>query len=76
MNERGVTIGQSLRKLRLSAGMTLSDVAEAAKTSVSYLSKVERGVFLPTDKYLAAVTLAVGKGVSARVSPEGERSRL
>jgi predicted transcriptional regulator len=51
--------GGSIRTLRKLAGMTLTDVAEAADISVAYLSKVERGDLIPTRAYVAEVTTAI-----------------
>lgn len=36
--------------------MTLEDVADAADTSVAYLSKVETGKLAPSKGYVAQVT--------------------
>ncbi|MFC4222593.1 helix-turn-helix domain-containing protein [Lysinibacter cavernae] len=52
-------MGNTLRVLRQFASMTLADVADEAGTSVAYLSKVERGIFVPTDQYVAMVTAAI-----------------
>lgn len=53
------TAGASIRTLRKLAGMTLEEVAEAADTSIAYLSKVETGKFVPTKGYVASVTFAI-----------------
>lgn len=47
--------GAAIRSLRELAGITLKEVAEGADTSVSYLSKVENGVFVPTRGYVGRV---------------------
>lgn len=54
-----LTAGASIRTLRNLAGMTLEEVAEAADTSIAYLSKVETGKFTPTKGYVAQVTIAI-----------------
>jgi len=43
------SIGSDLRSLREEAGLTLKDVATAVHLDVSLLSKIERGVRLPTE---------------------------
>ena len=50
-----INTGDALRHLRQRAGLTLQQVAEGAKTSTSYLSKVERGQLVPTDDYVAQI---------------------
>ncbi|MFD5599872.1 helix-turn-helix domain-containing protein [Leucobacter sp. NPDC058333] len=47
--------GVAIKALREMASMTLKEVATGADTSVSYLSKVENGVFHPTQTYVARV---------------------
>jgi transcriptional regulator with XRE-family HTH domain len=59
MGQQGTLTGESIRTLRRLAEMSLEDVAGAAETSVAYLSKVERGVFVPTKAYVARVTTAI-----------------
>jgi len=54
-----ISTGGSLRTLRRLAGLTLAEVADLADTSIAYLSKVERGEFVPTKRYVAAVTAAI-----------------
>ena len=57
------TIGFNLRALRKGAGLTLKDVAIASNLDVSHLSKVERGIRLPTKEQCSS--LAVFYGVSS-----------
>lgn len=52
--------GLALRALRSAAGMTLDEVADAAGVSVSYLSRVENGVKVPSDGWVALVAVAIG----------------
>ena len=54
-----------MRTLRKLAGMSLEEVAARAETSVAYLSKVERGLFVPTKSYVAKVTSAIAEQMSA-----------
>lgn len=57
--DTGNRAGSSLRFLRELAGLTLAEVATAAQTSASYLSKVETGVEAATPTYIARVTGAI-----------------
>jgi transcriptional regulator with XRE-family HTH domain len=52
-------IGMVLRKIRLSQGRTLRDVADVARVSVPYLSEVERGRKEPSSELLAAICTAL-----------------
>lgn len=49
------TMGQRLRELRESAGLSLREVAKAANVSAPFLSDVERGRRFPTNKTLALI---------------------
>jgi len=59
MTKPQLPTGQSLRALRILADLTLAEVAGLAGTSIAYLSKVERGEFTPTKRYVAQVTSAI-----------------
>jgi transcriptional regulator with XRE-family HTH domain len=52
-------IGTVLRRIRLSQGRTLRDVADAARVSVPYLSEVERGRKEPSSELLSAICVAL-----------------
>ena len=45
------------------SGMTLKEVAAAADTSISYLSKVEGGKFVPSQDYVARVAFVIAKSM-------------
>ncbi len=49
------TMGQRLRDLRERAGLSLRDVAKAAKISAPFLSDVELGRRFPTNETLALI---------------------
>lgn len=49
------TMGQRLRELRESAGLSLREVAKAAKISAPFLSDVELGRRFPTNETLALI---------------------
>lgn len=45
--------------------MTLQEVADAAGTDISYLSKVERGKGFPTIGYIARIARIIADGIIA-----------
>lgn len=49
------TMGQRLRELREQAGLSLREVAKAAKISAAFLSDVELGRRFPTNEKLALI---------------------
>ncbi|MDO4784687.1 MAG: helix-turn-helix transcriptional regulator [Propionibacteriaceae bacterium] len=53
-------IGQTLREARLSAGLTLREVAGRGRISLGYLSEVERGRKEASSELLSAISAAVG----------------
>lgn len=53
-------LGANLRRLRLAADLTLSDVAEASGISVALLSEVERGRKNPQMDFLDRYATALG----------------
>ncbi len=59
------SIGETVRRLRKAAGMTLQDVAIPSRLSVSAVSKIENGVTSPTFDTLTR--LAVGLDVEISV---------
>jgi transcriptional regulator with XRE-family HTH domain len=50
-----VTLGQRLREMREAAGLSLREVAKAAKISAPFLSDVELGRRFPTNETLALI---------------------
>ena len=56
MDEKlSATMGQRLRELREGAGLSLREVAKAAKVSAPFLSDVELGRRFPTNETLALI---------------------
>lgn len=53
-------VGTALRTLRKVAGMTLSDVGEAAGISAPYLSNVENGNVKPSADWVRMVMSVIG----------------
>ncbi len=57
-------VGQTLRALRRSSGMTLRDVSGSARVSLGYLSEVERGQKEASSELLNAICGALGVPLS------------
>ncbi|GAA2083156.1 hypothetical protein GCM10009840_19540 [Pseudolysinimonas kribbensis] len=53
-------VGAALRRVRLDRGLTLREVAAAARVSMPYLSEIERGRKEPSSEVLAGVCTALG----------------
>ena len=53
-------VGAALRRIRLDRGLTLREVAAAARVSMPYLSEIERGRKEPSSEVLAGVCVALG----------------
>lgn len=53
-------MGQRLRELRERAGLSLREVAKAAKVSAPFLSDVELGRRFPTNETLALIAQKLG----------------
>lgn len=47
--------------MRTAQGLSLRDLADMSGTSYAYLSLVERGERIPTDRWLRAVEEALGR---------------
>jgi transcriptional regulator with XRE-family HTH domain len=57
-------VGEVLRRERLSQGLRLKDVADAARISMPYLSEIERGRKEASSEVLAAAARALGIGLA------------
>ncbi|RMB59047.1 XRE family transcriptional regulator [Tessaracoccus antarcticus] len=57
-------MGQTLRTLRLEAGMTLREVSVASMVSLGYLSEIERGCKEASSEVLYSITRALGVSLS------------
>ena len=64
-------LGIALRALRLSAGMTLAEVAEAAGVAPSYLSRAENGLVTPSPSWVHNLAHSIGK----RMADDARTSR-
>ena len=54
------TLGERIRELREEKDLSLPELATAIGVSASYMSDVELGRRLPSDKHMVAVALALG----------------
>jgi transcriptional regulator with XRE-family HTH domain len=54
-NDVSITLGKKLRELRERAGLSLREVAKAAKVSAPFLSDVELGRRFPTNETLLLI---------------------
>lgn len=68
MRELASRIGDRIRSLRTSRGLTQERLAESAEISVSYLSMMERGARLARLETLLDLAVALNVELSALVS--------
>ncbi len=66
-------VGQTLRELRRSSGMTLRDVSGSARVSLGYLSEVERGQKEASSELLNAICGALDVDLSEMLRLTSER---
>ena len=69
------TMGQRLRELRERAGLSLREVAKAAKISAPFLSDVELGRRFPTNETLALIAQKL-RASAADLKKHDHRSAL
>lgn len=77
-NNVGMNIGQVMREIREAQGATLEDVALAAGTNASNLSRIERGRQGYSEEMLVRIASALGVSVSdlyRRVESSDSKSR-
>jgi transcriptional regulator with XRE-family HTH domain len=75
-------IGPTLRMMRMRRGFSLNELAEQAEISPSHLSRIERGLTVPSYDVLDNIAIALGSDLnslrsrekSARVVDEDLRS--
>lgn len=58
--------GTLIRELRKTQGLTLVQLASLSGTSVSYLSRVERGQVVPTEAWRQRITTALGRHMAGQ----------
>lgn len=54
-------IGHAIRAIREEHGLSLRELARLSDTNPTYLSQVERGLRVPSKRWLRAVTKALGE---------------
>ena len=69
-------IGQRIRQLRESCGMTQSELQSRSRVSRSYLSRIEGGQMTPSIGTLEKVSEALGVGLNQFFMPESEGEGL
>lgn len=57
-------MGETLRELRMAAGMTLREVSVASMVSLGYLSEIERGHKEASSEVLFSIAGALGVSLS------------
>lgn len=60
--------GSAIRAMRTAQGLGLRELASMSGTSPGYLSRVERGIDQPTDRWLKAVTQALGRHMAGEAA--------
>jgi transcriptional regulator with XRE-family HTH domain len=74
-------LGALIRAQRLTAGLSLRELAERTKVSNAYLSQIERGLHEPSISVLGAIAAALDVSLEALLAragllvPEGESER-
>lgn len=65
-------IGPTLRALRLGKGLAVQELAEKAEISASHLSRIERGLAMPSYDVLDRIAIAVGSDLTTLRMQERE----
>ncbi|GKX34705.1 MAG: XRE family transcriptional regulator [Rhizobiaceae bacterium MnEN-MB40S] len=71
--QRRAQMGERLRQIRHSQGMTLADVARQSGLAISTVSKVERGVMALTYDRFSQLADGLGVDIAELFTDEGER---
>ena len=58
-------IGPTLRMMRLRRGMSLNELAESAEISPSHLSRIERGLTVPSYDVLDNIATSLGSDLTS-----------
>ena len=64
-------LGAAIRAERVTAGLSLRDLAERTKVSNAYLSQIERGLHEPSISVLRAIARALGVPLEALLARAG-----
>ena len=70
--DRRARMGERLRQIRHSLGLTLAEVAERSGLAVSTISKVERGVMAPSYDRFSQLADGLGVDLAALFTAHGE----
>jgi transcriptional regulator with XRE-family HTH domain len=60
--------GSAIRSLREAAGLSIRELARAAHVDHTYLSRVEAAERVPSDRWVATVTQALGRLLGERAT--------
>ena len=69
--ERLEALGALIRAQRVTAGLSLRDLAERTKVSNAYLSQIERGLHEPSISVLGAIATALDVSLEALLARAG-----
>jgi transcriptional regulator with XRE-family HTH domain len=64
-------LGTAIRAERVTAGLSLRDLAERARVSNAYLSQIERGLHEPSISVLSAIARALDVSLEALLARAG-----
>ncbi|MCQ6559002.1 helix-turn-helix domain-containing protein [Paenibacillus mendelii] len=71
------TIGERIKRIRLSKGKSLSELAESAEVAKSYLSNVERGIQSnPSIQFIEKIAATLNITPNALLFEETEQQEL
>ena len=65
VTNRDAALGEALRTLRKTAGLTLADLTREAGISGPYLSNVENGRLSPSPEWIKALLISIGEQIDA-----------
>ena len=68
-----MTIGESMRKARENAGLTLQKLAFFSNSTTSFLSRLERDMFNPNIKKVIELSDVIGISIDDYIGREGYR---
>lgn len=69
-------MGETLREIRMHAGMTLREVSVASMVSLGYLSEIERGHKEASSEVLFSIAAALGVSLSDLLSLVSDKVAL
>lgn len=71
-----MTIGESMRRARKNAGLTLQKLAFFSNSTTSFLSRLERDMFNPNIKKVIELSDVIGISIDDYIGRKGCRKRL